>query len=47
MARFGYKSTSAAKNGGKPWKYLLVPHDVVAENMSLVRDRGSKSTHPC
>jgi type III restriction enzyme len=23
------------KQGGKPWKYLLIPHDVVAENMSL------------
>jgi type III restriction enzyme len=25
----------ARKNGGKPWRYLLIPHDVVAENMSL------------
>jgi type III restriction enzyme len=20
---------------GKPWKYLLIPHDVIAENMTL------------
>lgn len=24
-----------AKHNGKPWKYLLIPHDGVAENMSL------------
>jgi len=24
-----------AKYGGKPWKYLLIPHDVIAENMSI------------
>lgn len=23
------------RNGGKPWKYLLIPHDVIAENMTL------------
>jgi type III restriction enzyme len=23
-------------NGGKPWKYVLIPHDVIAENMTLV-----------
>ena len=23
------------KNGGKPWSYVLVPHDVIAENMTL------------
>jgi type III restriction enzyme len=22
-------------NGGKPWKYVLIPHDVIAENMTL------------
>ncbi|HWF61773.1 MAG TPA: hypothetical protein VN666_15895, partial [Nitrospira sp.] len=22
-------------NGGKPWKYVLMPHDVIAENMTL------------
>jgi type III restriction enzyme len=25
----------AVNNGGKPWRYLLIPHDAVAENMSL------------
>jgi type III restriction enzyme len=25
----------AANNGGKPWKYLLIPHDAIAENMSI------------
>ena len=23
------------KYGGKPWKYLLIPHDAIAENMSI------------
>lgn len=23
-------------NGGKPWKYALIPHDAIAENMTLV-----------
>ena len=22
-------------NGGKPWRYILIPHDAVAENMTL------------
>ena len=22
-------------NGGKPWKYVLIPHDAIAENMTL------------
>ena len=25
----------ALSNGGKPWNYVLIPHDVVAENMPL------------
>ncbi|WP_300437482.1 DEAD/DEAH box helicase family protein [Zoogloea sp.] len=28
-------SDYAAKVGGKPWAYLLVPHDAVAQNMTL------------
>jgi len=28
-------SDYAATYGGKPWKYLLIPHDAIAENMSL------------
>jgi type III restriction enzyme len=23
-------------NGGKPWQYLLIPHDMIAENMTLM-----------
>jgi type III restriction enzyme len=25
----------AASNGAKPWKYVLIPHDSIAENMTL------------
>ena len=28
-------SDHASSYGGKPWKYLLIPHDVIAENMTL------------
>jgi type III restriction enzyme len=28
-------SDYAAGHGGKPWKYVLIPHDAVAENMTL------------
>jgi len=28
-------STHASENSGKPWHYLLVPHDAIAENMSI------------
>ena len=28
-------SDYAKTYGGKPWKYLLIPHDVIAENMTL------------
>ena len=28
-------SEYAASYGGKPWRYVLMPHDAVAENMSL------------
>jgi type III restriction enzyme len=30
-----HASTYAADNGGKPWHYALIPHDVIAENMTL------------
>jgi type III restriction enzyme len=30
-----HASAHAATYGGKPWRYALVPHDTVAENMSL------------
>ncbi|MDY0040406.1 MAG: DEAD/DEAH box helicase family protein [Desulforhabdus sp.] len=32
----GHASDHNRGNGGKPWQYLMVPHDVVAENMTLV-----------
>jgi type III restriction enzyme len=28
-------SQHATATGGKPWKYLLIPHDEIAENMTL------------
>lgn len=28
-------TTHSVANGGKPWKYVLIPHDVIAENMTL------------
>ena len=28
-------SQHSATTGGKPWKYLLIPHDEIAENMTL------------
>ena len=33
-----------AKHGGKPWKYVLIPHDIIADNMSLdgLAARGGK-----
>lgn len=30
-----HASAHAATYGGKPWRYALVPHDVVAENRTL------------
>lgn len=30
-------SRHAARHGGKPWSYALLPHDVIAENVSLER----------
>ncbi|MDO8683805.1 MAG: DEAD/DEAH box helicase family protein [Armatimonadota bacterium] len=31
-----HASEYAASYGGKPWRYVLIPHDVIAENMTLV-----------
>ena len=28
-------SNHASEHGGKPWKYALIPHDTIAENMTL------------
>ena len=30
-----HASEHAVKHGGKPWKYLLISHDAIAENMSI------------
>ncbi len=30
-----YVMDHALKNRGKPWKYLLIPHDIIAENMTI------------
>jgi type III restriction enzyme len=32
-----HASTHAATYGGKPWRYALVPHDTVADNMTLTQ----------
>ncbi|MFA7536956.1 MAG: hypothetical protein WCY68_12785 [Desulfuromonadales bacterium] len=37
----GHASDHASGNGGKSWRYLLIPHDVVAENMTLAGLAGS------
>ncbi len=31
----GHATHHAVSNGGKPWQYLLIPHDVITENMTL------------
>jgi type III restriction enzyme len=28
-------SDNAAKHGGKPWRYALIPHTAIADNMTL------------
>ncbi len=30
-----HASNHAATNGGKPWRYVLIPHDEIAENITL------------
>ena len=30
-----HASDHSATYGGKPWKYVLIPHDAIAENMTL------------
>lgn len=30
-----HASDHSAKHGGKPWQYLLIPHDAVSENMTI------------
>lgn len=31
----GLATDYETSNGEKPWKYILIPHDVIAENMTL------------
>ncbi|MEO8009119.1 MAG: type III restriction endonuclease subunit R, partial [Betaproteobacteria bacterium] len=31
----GLATEHTARNGGRPWQYVLIPHDVIAENMTL------------
>lgn len=35
VAWCGHATEFTRKHGGKPWKYVLIPHDAIAENMSL------------
>jgi type III restriction enzyme len=30
-----HASNHNLQNGGKPWRYALIPHDAIAENMTL------------
>ncbi|MCA9935046.1 MAG: hypothetical protein KC415_14025, partial [Anaerolineales bacterium] len=30
-----HATAHALANGGKPWQYALIPHDAIAENMTL------------
>lgn len=30
-----YASSHEVAHGGKPWRYLLIPHDVIADNMTI------------
>lgn len=31
-----HASSHEKDNGGKPWRYLLIPHDAIADNMTIV-----------
>lgn len=31
----GHASDHARKHGGKPWRYLLIPHDAIQEQMTI------------
>ena len=30
-----YATTHELKHGGKPWLYLLIPHDIISDNKTL------------
>lgn len=42
----GYASAHAADNGGKPWRYALIPHDAVTDSASLAGLAASWSLAP-
>jgi type III restriction enzyme len=31
----GHATEHNLSNGGKPWRYVLIPHDAIADNMTL------------
>jgi type III restriction enzyme len=31
----GHATHHSVSNGGKPWQYLLLPHDIISENMTI------------
>jgi type III restriction enzyme len=35
VQRCGHATSHAVSHDGKPWTYLLVPHDAIWENMTL------------
>jgi len=39
-----YATAHAKNSGGKPWKYLLIPHDQISEQMTL-SGLGARCTH--
>ena len=39
-------SVHALAHGGKPWRYLLIPHDAIAENMTLSGLAGQFGDQP-
>ena len=41
-----HASAHAAIYGGKPWRYVLLPHDVVAENRTLAGLTQSRQKFP-
>ena len=42
----GYASDHAKTCGGKPWRYAVIAHDVITENMSLASLVGSSGETP-
>ena len=40
-----HATTHAGKNGGKPWTYLLIPHDVITDNKTL-KSLAASCTYP-